>query len=112
MKGKKQYILEKQKEVNRIYVRKGGAWALTLVLLFTAFITMSVFAPTASAQLQTPSYFGWNGYEGNQTIYLTTVDKVFPCLIFPGMKGTKPFILLPVYLVLTLILFLATQQVA
>ena len=60
MKGKKQYILEKQKEVNRIYVRKGGAWALTLVLLFTAFITMSVFAPTASAQLQTPSYFGWN----------------------------------------------------
>ena len=72
MKGKKQYILEKQKEVNRIYVRKGGAWALTLVLLFTAFITMSVFAPTASAQPQTPSYFGWNGYLGNQTIYLTT----------------------------------------
>jgi hypothetical protein len=62
------YIRE-PKEVAGIYRRKGGAWALTLVLLFTAFITMSVFAPTASAQPQTPSYFGWNGYEGNQTIY-------------------------------------------
>ena len=75
------YIRE-PKEVAGIYRRKGGAWALTLVLLFTAFITMSVFAPTASAQPQTPSYFGWNGYLGNQSIYLTTdINSTNPYLI-------------------------------
>ena len=71
--GRREAIyIRKPKEVAGIYRRKGGAWALTLVLLFTAFVTMTVSVPTASAQPQTPSYFGWDGYLGNQTIYLTT----------------------------------------
>jgi hypothetical protein len=47
---RKAIYIRKPKEVAGIYRRKGGAWALTLVLLFTAFVTMTVFVPTASAQ--------------------------------------------------------------
>ncbi|MHB1648681.1 MAG: hypothetical protein ACYCTX_00005, partial [Thermoplasmataceae archaeon] len=74
---RKPRFIRKKESGTRIYHRKGRAWALTLILLFTAFISMTVLAPTASAQSQIQSYYGWSGYEGNQTIYLTTAIDNF-----------------------------------
>ena len=74
---RKPRFIRKKESGTRIYHRKGRAWAMTLILLFTAFISMTVLAPTASAQSQIQSYYGWSGYEGNQTIYLTTAIDNF-----------------------------------
>lgn len=52
--------------------KKGGAMAMALIMLFAIFVSLSALMPTASAQSQIPTYYGWAGYEGNQTIYLTS----------------------------------------
>ncbi len=68
---KKGRVIEKMKANQRIYYQKGVAVTVSLILLFTALISLTLFLPTASAQTQIPSYYGWSGYNGNYTIYMS-----------------------------------------
>ena len=59
-----------------IYHQKGRAIAMSIILFFTGFVSMIVLAPPASAQSQIPSYYGWAGYNGNFSVYMSTSSSL------------------------------------
>lgn len=70
--GKKFLSIGKNEAGIRSNHKKGRAMIMTLIMLFAVFVSLSALIPAASAQSQIPSYYGWAGYEGNQSIYLTS----------------------------------------
>ncbi len=81
-KGRESKFIRESKEGKGIYHRKGRAVTMSLILLFTTFVSLTAFFPAVQAQTQIPTYYGWNGYEGNQSIYLTTyIPSTNPYLI-------------------------------
>ena len=80
-KKKESRFFGKTKANSQIYHRKRIAMTMSLILLFTVFFSAAVFFPTASAQSQMPSYYGWDGYKGNETVYLTTSVSDFNAIL-------------------------------
>ena len=74
--GKETRFIGKTKAETLIYHRKGRAIAMSIILLFTGFVSMIVLAPPASAQSQIPSYYGWAGYNGNFSVYMSTSSSL------------------------------------
>ena len=74
--GKETRFIGKMKAETLIYHQKGRAIAMSIILLFTGFVSMIVLAPPASAQSQIPSYYGWAGYNGNFSVYMSTSSSL------------------------------------
>lgn len=72
--GKKWKFIGKPKANEQIYPRKGRAVTMSLILLLTAFVSLTAFFPTVSAQTQTLTHNDWSGYNGNYTIYMSNVS--------------------------------------
>jgi len=71
---------------------RGRIVAVSLVLIVTSIVGLGLFSPNARAG-NTYTYTGWNGYAGNQVIYMTTgvTDSTSPIYIYTitSPQGTQ-----------------------
>lgn len=70
-KERTKYVRESGTDT-QVRSRKTLAITLSLLMVFAAFLSITMFTNTSSAQTQVPTYNGWAGYQGNQTIYLSS----------------------------------------